>query len=57
MPRLQTVIVILIVAGAAFWLARRFYNSLKKSDSSACGCGCSGCTVARSCEQLPPRQD
>jgi hypothetical protein len=57
MPQLQTILVILIVAGAAFYLVRRFYNSLKKSDSSACGCGCSGCDIARSCEDFDSRQD
>ncbi len=57
MPQLQTIIVILIVAGAAFYLGRRFFNSLKKSDSSACGCGCSGCNIAPTCEELHPRQD
>jgi len=59
MPRLQTIIVILIVACAAFCMLRRIYNSLKKSDSTGCGgsCGCSGCKVSQSCDELHPRQD
>ncbi len=59
MLQLQTIIVILIVACAAFYMIRRIYNSLKKGDSTACGgnCGCSGCNVSQSCEELHPRQD
>ena len=57
MPQLQTIIVILIVAGAAFYLGRRFHNSLKKSHSSTCGCGCSECSTAQSCKELHPRQE
>jgi len=57
MPQLQTIIVILIVACAAFYMIRRIYNSLKKSGSTSCNCGCSGCNVSQSCEELHPRQD
>ncbi|MGD9368484.1 MAG: FeoB-associated Cys-rich membrane protein [Desulfobacteraceae bacterium] len=44
---MQTAIVIGIVALAAFFMIRRFYNSVKKRSSSACGCGCSGCLPDR----------
>jgi hypothetical protein len=46
MPSFQTIIAFLIVAGAAFFLVRRIYKSLKKSASASCGCGCSGCNAA-----------
>lgn len=41
---MQTAIVIIIVAVAAFFMIRRFYNSVKKQSASNCGCGCSGCS-------------
>jgi hypothetical protein len=58
MPQLQTIIVILIVACAAFYMIRRIYNSLKKNGSAACGdsCGCSGCNVSPSCEDIRSKQ-
>jgi len=40
---MQTAIVIVIVAIAAFFITRRFYRSLKGSSASTCGCGCNGC--------------
>jgi hypothetical protein len=40
---MQTAIVVIIVALAAFFMIRRFYTSVRKDDSSACGCGCDGC--------------
>ena len=40
---MQTLIVILIVALAAYYLIRRFYKSIHPSSPPACGCGCEGC--------------
>ena len=51
MAYIQTIIVMLIVAGAALFLVRRFYGKLKKGNASpSCGCGCSGCQAAQSCQ-------
>ena len=44
---MQTAIVIVIVAAAAFYMVRRFYNSVQKSDDSTCGCGCDGCAPSQ----------
>lgn len=55
MPYLQTIVTLLIVAGAAFFLARRIYKSLKKSGPASCGCGCSDCDVAQGRENSHPR--
>jgi hypothetical protein len=45
---LQTLIVLVIVAIAAFLMIRRFYNSVRsKGDSSTCGCGCDGCAPSQ----------
>jgi hypothetical protein len=41
---MQTIIAILIIAAAAFFLIRRFYNSLRAKNQSTCGCGCDGCS-------------
>lgn len=43
---MQTAIVIVIVAVAAFFMIRRFYNSVSvnKKNTSTCGCGCDGCS-------------
>lgn len=53
MPQFQTIAALLIVAGAVFFLIRRFYFSLKKGDSASCNCscGCSGRNVDPSCGQ------
>lgn len=40
---MQTAIVLVIVALAAVYLVRRFYNSVQKKSSPTCGCGCDGC--------------
>ena len=48
MLSLQTVIVILIVGVAAFFLLRRVRKSLSRSTPPSCGCGCSACS-ATSC--------
>ena len=44
---MQTVIVIVIVAVAAFFMIRRFYNSFQKGHNSTCGCGCDGCAPSQ----------
>jgi hypothetical protein len=50
---MQGILVALIVALAAAYLARRFYRSYKSASgqtpSDGCGCGCSGCEVAGTC--------
>ena len=50
MPYVQTIITFLIVAGAAFFMVRRIYRSLKKSGPASCDCGCSGCNVTPDCQ-------
>jgi hypothetical protein len=49
MPHWQTVVALLIVAGAVFLLVRRIRNRLKKGVPPACSCGCSECEVSNSC--------
>ncbi len=44
---MQTIIVILIISVAAFFLIRRFYNSLRTTNQPTCGCGCNGCSPVR----------
>lgn len=39
---MQHIIILLIVALCAFYVGRRLYRSLGKSDKG-CGCSCSGC--------------
>jgi hypothetical protein len=53
---MQTVVALIIVAGAAFFLVRRICNSLKKGGPPACDCGCSGCEVSNSCEEPNARK-
>ena len=36
----QTIIVILIVAGAGLYVLRRFRRTLSPGKGSSCGCGC-----------------
>jgi hypothetical protein len=55
MPSFQTIATLFIIAGAAFLLVRRIYNSLKKSGSAPCGCGCSGCHGDQNCEDSQTR--
>jgi hypothetical protein len=56
MLHLQTVVALLIVAGAAFFLVRRICKSLKKGDPPACNCTCPGCEVSSSCEEPHARK-
>jgi len=44
---MQTLIVILIVAAAAFYVGRTFYRRFRQK--GGCGCGCSGCGDADAC--------
>lgn len=44
---IDTLLVVLIVALAAFWVGRRFYAGFRRE--SACGCGCGGCKTANNC--------
>ena len=54
MPSFQTLVTLLIVAGAAFFLVRRIYRSLKKSAPAPCGCGCTACDAPRDCGESQP---
>ena len=51
---MQTAIVIVIVAVAAFFMIRRFYRGVQKGGSSTCNCGCDGCAPGRNqnCEDI-----
>lgn len=52
----QTIVVLLIVAGAAYYLIRRVYNSLKnRPDASSCGCNCTDCNALQNCEESRPQ--
>ncbi|WP_083456016.1 FeoB-associated Cys-rich membrane protein [Desulfosarcina cetonica] len=53
---MQTLIVILIVAGAAVYLGWLFYRRFIQK--TTCACGCSGCQAADSCSSPPaPQRD
>jgi hypothetical protein len=47
---MEKIIVMLIISGAAVYLIRSFYNSLKKG---GCSCGCSSCNDTELCDKLP----
>ena len=53
---MQTILVLLIVAAAVFFIFRHFYRSFKKSASGGCGCesscGCSGCNDTYTCHSF-----
>ena len=56
---MQTAIVIVIVAVAAFFLIRRFYNSVRsKGNASTCGCGCNGCAPSQkqNCSEIEDKK-
>jgi hypothetical protein len=46
---MQTLIVILIVAVAALYVGRVFYNGFKQKQGCACGCTC--CSISDSCSE------
>ncbi|MEE4113026.1 MAG: FeoB-associated Cys-rich membrane protein [Desulfobacteraceae bacterium] len=46
---METLIVILIVAAAAVYVGRIFYNGFTQKDGCACGCTC--CSASDSCSQ------
>ena len=48
---MQNLIVIVIVAAAAAYLARRFYRSVKTTETNTCGCGCDGCSEPSTCDE------
>jgi len=48
---METILVILIVGVAAFFLGRSYYKKYKKSDS--CSCGCSSCPMDTASCDLP----
>jgi len=43
---MQTLIVVLIVAAAAFYVGRLFYRRFKHKEGCACGCSCCGDSTA-----------
>lgn len=47
---MQTIIVLLIVALALYFVGCRLYRSFKQ-DSPGCGCGCGGCAVKNGCDE------
>lgn len=55
MVQVQTVVALLIVAGAAFFLVRRICNGLRKGSAPTCNCSCSGCEVSNACEEPKTR--
>ena len=46
---MQTLIVILIVAVAAVYVGRIFYNGFKQKEG--CACGCTSCSISDSCSE------
>lgn len=50
---MEILIVILIVAAAAVYVARIFYKGFKQKEG--CACGCTGCDISDSCN--PPTAD
>ena len=46
---MEILIVIVIVAAAAVYVGRIFYNGFKQKDGCACGCAC--CSISDSCDQ------
>lgn len=50
---MDNIIVFIIVAIAAAYLAQRLYRSLRRRTQTHCGCGCHGCTDQHSCSGKP----
>ena len=48
---MQILIVAIIVVIAAVYLVRRFYRSVKVTETNICGCGCDGCSEPNTCEE------
>jgi hypothetical protein len=46
---METLIILLIVVGAAVYVGRNFYRGVKQKDP--CGSGCACCGSADSCDQ------
>jgi len=46
---MDTMIVVIIVGLAVFYLARKFRRDLSGAQESSCGCGCSGCGKSAEC--------
>jgi len=46
---MDTLIVVIIVGLAVFYLVRKFRRDLSHSQESSCGCGCAGCGQSAEC--------
>ncbi|MGD9878171.1 FeoB-associated Cys-rich membrane protein [Desulfococcus sp.] len=44
-------IVLLVVGISTVYLVRRIWRTMTAPPKDACGCGCSGCGMASSCEK------
>jgi hypothetical protein len=52
---MQTLIVILIVAAAAFYIGRMFYRRFTQKEGCACGCSC--CDASAGCNEPAATSD
>ena len=46
---MDTLIVVIIVGLAVFYLARKFRRDLSRTQEKSCGCACSGCGQSAEC--------
>ncbi len=51
---IETTLVMIIVGLAAFYVGRTFYKNAKKGENS-CGCGCTACNIADTCNDSDNR--
>ena len=50
---MQHIMVIIIVAIAAFYIGRKYYRSYKAAaTTTSCSCGCDTCSSAVTCEEV-----
>jgi uncharacterized membrane protein YuzA (DUF378 family) len=48
---METVFIFIIVGLASFYLVRKFYRSLQKTQGPQCGCGCTSCPNEQNCNE------
>ncbi|WP_394708770.1 FeoB-associated Cys-rich membrane protein [uncultured Desulfobulbus sp.] len=48
---MQQILVLIAVAVAVFFIARRIWKTLRNPKNLTCGCGCSGCGAADDCSE------
>ncbi|HOX26853.1 MAG TPA: FeoB-associated Cys-rich membrane protein [Candidatus Krumholzibacteria bacterium] len=60
MAHLDTILTVLIVAGAVAWAGRSLWRSVRPrrkqpaaAPGPACGCGCSGCALGTAARRTP----